>query len=74
MKIAVASVLCVVCCAASADDTVFIQSLLDKGGRVELPAREYSLSKTLRIPSGSYLKLADGARVTLAPGSSASMV
>ena len=69
MKIAVASVLCVVCCAASADDTDFIQSMLDMGGRIELPSREYRISKMLRFPSGAHLKLADGARVTLAPGS-----
>ncbi|MBQ3289625.1 MAG: exo-alpha-sialidase [Kiritimatiellae bacterium] len=55
------------------DDTDFIQSLLDKGGEVDLPEREYVISRKLMFKSDTSLKLAKGARIRLALGSDCAM-
>ena len=59
------------------DDTEAIQARLDSGAAlVELPApaREYRISKTLRIGSGQELRLPKDARVRLADGSNCPML
>lgn len=60
-----------------ADDTAAIQSLLDSGaGVVALPhpAKEYLVSRTLRIGSGQELRLGRETRIRLAPGSNCPML
>ena len=60
----------VFCCAAEVlDDTAFIQSLLDRGGEVRLPAREYRISRMLQLGSDTHLRFDEGASIRLLPGS-----
>lgn len=54
---------------SAADDTEMLQSLLDKGGDISLPARTYRISKKLVFHSSTHLRLAEGARVELLPHS-----
>lgn len=59
------------CCRAAetADDTSYLQERIDRGGCVILPAREYRISRTLKIGSGTHVRLEDGAKILLLPGS-----
>ena len=59
------------CCRAAetADDTSYLQERIDRGGCVILPAREYRISRTLKIGSGTHVRFEDGAKILLLPGS-----
>lgn len=49
-------------------DTAFLQSLLDKGGSVLIPAGNYTVDKTLEIPPYTYVKCEEGCVIRLADG------
>ena len=51
------------------DDTSMLQSLLDKGGNISLPARTYRISRKLLFRSSTSLKFAEGSRIVLLPHS-----
>ena len=46
-----------------------LQSLLDKGGNISLPAKEYRISRKLLFRDSTHLRFDDGARVVLMPHS-----
>ena len=59
------------------DDTAAIQARLDEGVpcvELPLPAKEYRISRTLRIGSGQELRLPKSARVRLSDGSNCPML
>ena len=64
------------CCRAAetADDTSYLQERIDRGGCVILPAREYRISRTLKIGSGTHVRFEDGAKILLLPGSDCPLV
>ena len=51
------------------DDTDMLQSLLDKGGDISLPDKEYRISRKLLFQSSTRLRFDDGARIVLMPHS-----
>ena len=68
MMVITCSAMC--CCAAeTSDDTAYLQERIDRGGCVILPAREYRISRTLKIGSGTHVRFEDGAKILLLPGS-----
>ena len=54
---------------AADDDTDMLQSLLDKGGNISLPAKEYRISRKLLFRDSTHLRFDDGARIVLMPHS-----